>query len=54
MLNYYTEIYILLRKIKNLFIDIKEVCVEVNSLKNQACIHVLSTECKIKSQQKDS
>lgn len=29
---------------KNLLIDSKEVCVEVNSLKNQECIHVLSTE----------
>jgi hypothetical protein len=43
-----------IKKNKNVLIDSKEVCAEVNSLKTQECIHVLSTECRIKSQQKDS
>ena len=47
----YGNLYIV--KKNNLFIDSKGVCVEVNSLINQECIHVLSTECRKKSQQKD-
>ena len=43
-----------IKKNKKLLIDSKEVCVGVKSSKNQECIHVLSTECRMKSQKKDS